>query len=216
MAERDRLLSEHRSDVVALDPAALPVAQELFETALDHLIAKGSHRRDGNHILRPDGVRVPLTPDDPLGCLGRLHQEDFCLLEKRGTEHVLTGAILCFPASWRLSEKFLHPLVQIHAPVSDYDANIARRVQRLFDGVLVGRPLWRFNVLWYDDPTLFQPRSEIEPRPLTNGPDRAPYFRSERQCLWRLPKTEAVVFSIHTFVIARQNLPAPWSKKGAG
>ena len=36
-------------------------------------------------------------------------------------------------------------------------------------------------------------------------PDR-PYIRSERQCLVRLPKTGAVVFSIHTRVIHESSL----------
>jgi hypothetical protein len=30
-----------------------------------------------------------------------------------------------------------------------------------------------------------------------------PYLRSERQCVLRLPKTRACVFSIHTYVLAR-------------
>jgi len=31
----------------------------------------------------------------------------------------------------------------------------------------------------------------------------APYLRSERQSILRLPDTGAVVFSIHTYVVAR-------------
>ena len=83
---------------------------------------------------------------------------------------------------------------------------MARRVQRLFDGVREGRPLWRFNALWYDDPTLFQPRPENAPRAAIDR-SKAPYFRSERQSLVRLPQTGAVVFSIHTYVVARRDVP---------
>ena len=86
----------------------------------------------------------------------------------------------------------------IHIPVPQYDEGIARRVQRLFDGVQVGRPLWRANSLWHGFPDLHQPKSESLPR-RSYGPD-APYFRSERQVIMRLPETRAVVFSIHTFV----------------
>lgn len=128
-------------------------------------------------------------------------QEDFCLLSKSGDEHVLDAAVLCFPASWRLAEKIGRPLSAVHDPVAEYDAGLARRVQRLFDGVQAGRPLWRFNVLYYDDPALFQPRSAQMPRPLSHA-RTAPFIRSERQCILRLPRTRAVVFSIHTYVIA--------------
>ena len=145
-------------------------------------------------MLQNTGVIVSLDRDAPLLTLGRLVQEDICLLEKRGEEHVLTGAVLCFPANWRLAEKINRPLLGIHAPVPEYDENIARRVQRLFDGVRVGRPLWRFNKLSYSDADLHQPYKK------TDG-DVTPFIRSERQCILRLPRTDAVVFSIHTFVV---------------
>jgi hypothetical protein len=32
------------------------------------------------------------------------------------------------------------------------------------------------------------------------------YLRSERQCLVRLPRTGAVIFTIHTCVVARESL----------
>ena len=157
----------------------------------------------------PEALTGPATwLRDPLGTLGQLLQEDFCLLQKPegANEHLLTGAVLCFPAGWRLSEKFMRPLLAIHDPVPEYDAKLGARVQRLFDGVQVDRPLWRFNVLWYDDPELYQPRSAIAPREL-GDPAQAPYLRSERQCILRLPETRAVVFSIHTYVVARADVP---------
>jgi len=73
-------------------------------------------------------------------------------------------------------------------------------VQRLFDGVRAGRPMWRANLLRYDAPDLHQPRTEDDPRP-AGGPD-AKYARSERQSVLRLPETGAVVFAIHTSVVA--------------
>lgn len=202
MAERDRLLRERRADVVAMDEGARPAAEELLDLVLERSFSPA------DAVTRADGVVVPIDRGDPLGTLGRLVQEDLCLMEKRGDEgeHVLTGAVLCFPASWNLDEKFMRPLVGIHEPVEDYDAGIAARVQRLFDGIQVGRPLWRFNALWYDDPDLFQPRRADQRR---EKPDAtgAEYLRSERQCLLRLPRTRAVVFSIHTYVLARADVP---------
>jgi hypothetical protein len=93
----------------------------------------------------------------------------------------------------------MRPLSIIHEPVEEYDDNITRRVQRLFDGLQVGRPLWRFNALVYADAELFQPRKMLERRekPTQN---KAKYMRSERQTLMRLPRTKAVVFGIHSFV----------------
>ncbi len=205
MAERDRLVAERPAEVHALLPEAAAAAQELFERVRAILPALG-HRVEGARVIRPDGVAV--TPDaaQPLLSLGRLVQEDLCLLQPGGDgEHVLTGAILCFPAAWTLAEKIGRPLMRIHAPVPRYDAGIGRRVQRLFDALHPDRPLWRMNHARHVSPGLFQPRREGDPRPVPAGP--APYLRAERQCLLRLPRSRAVVFSIHTYVVRTADLP---------
>ena len=58
--------------------------------------------------------------------------------QKHKDEHVLKGAILCFPSSWSLEEQFLRPLSIIHGPIQSYDKDVTRRVQRLFDGIRLG------------------------------------------------------------------------------
>ncbi|MHC0053137.1 heme-dependent oxidative N-demethylase family protein [Actibacterium sp. D379-3] len=207
MAERDRLIAEARDAVHALEPSALTAAQELLELVLGDLDGRDGFDVAGDAVTRPDGVTVALDRAAPLLTLGRLVQEDFCILHPGGQgEHVLTGAILCFPASWTLAEKFMRPLIRIHVPVTPYDADIAARVQRLFDGIRPGRVLWRANAHFYDDPTLFQPRPEAAPRTRAAGP--APFLRSERQCILRLPETGAAVFSIHTYMLRRTDLSA--------
>ncbi|WP_347313085.1 heme-dependent oxidative N-demethylase family protein [Defluviimonas sp. SAOS-178_SWC] len=205
MAVRDRLIADRPSDVLALTAGAVPAAAELYRTVLADLPGLG-FRVSSSEVVRPDGVTVALDPEPPLRTLGRLVQEDLCLMEPGGEgEHVLTGAVLCFPASWTLAEKIGHPLVRIHVPVRDYDAGLAPRVQRLFDAIRPERPLWRMNYNRYMTADLFQPRREGDPRPRPAGP--APYIRCERQCLLRLPETGAVVFSIHTYVVAVEALP---------
>jgi len=197
MARRSDLLTNQRHAVLAMQPAALPAAQELLDLVLATLDPR--YIRSANTIRRPDGISVAIDANDPLHTLGHLVQEDLCILEKQGDEHVLTAAVLCFPASWMLAEKFGRPLLGIHIPVPSYDANIGARVQRLFDGIQPDRPLWRWNGLRYADPELHQPCSESDRRARPTNPR---FFRSERQSLVRLPKTRAVVFSIHTYVVS--------------
>jgi dimethylamine monooxygenase subunit A len=199
MALRDRLIAERRGDVLAGTPGSEAAAEEVLETVLANL--PPGYVRAGMRVIRPDGVTVDLDADTPLATAGRLVQEDLCVLEKRpgGEEHVLTAAVLCFPASWTLAEKIGRPLGAIHIPVATYTGDIARRVQRMFDAIRPGQPIWRQNALLYAAPELFQPRREAEPRvPPKSRPD---YLRSERQCLLRLPRTGAVLFSIHTYVL---------------
>lgn len=200
MQRRLELLQKQRRDVFWMDHSAHDAACEVLEQALELLPDMG-FSLEADMVTCPDGRVVMLDRSAPLLTLGHLVQQDICLLQKHGAEHVLTGAVLCFPASWRLAEKAGRPLIGIHDPVDEYDDNLAKRVQRLFDGVKAGRPLWRFNKLWYEDAELHQPRSVAAPRRIHPDQTAAPYVRSERQCVVRMPVSGAVVFSIHTFVV---------------
>ena len=204
MQERERLIKRKRGAVIALDAQAMEAAVELLENTLDFLPNLGDFKQIEETIKCPDGRSVQIDISDPMATLGKLVQNDFCIMQKYGDEHILSGAVLCFPASWSLSEKFMRPLKVIHEPVAEYDENITRRVQRLFDGIKVGRPLWRFNKLYYEAPDLHQPRTFSNPRRIL-AKDEGGYIRSEKQTLTRLPKSNAVIFTIHTFVLRRLN-----------
>lgn len=206
MALRRGLLETRRAEVLATQSCAQGAAAELLATVLAHLAYHPGFLREGDRMRCPDGQWVDLDADAPLLTLGRLLQEDLAILQKQGEAHVLTAAVLCFPASWMLSEKIGKPLIGIHTPVAEYDAAMAKRVQRLFDLIRIEQPMWRHNALFYATPELFHPRSEQDARRDT-GPDQ-PYFRSEKQCLVRLPESGAVVFSIHTWLMAREKLTA--------
>lgn len=203
MALRDQLLSGCPKVVHGLQEAARPAAEELYAKVLAAIGRNPAYRLGETTVVRPDGIEVTLDPDQPMLTLGRLVQEDLCLMEKQGDVHVLTAAVLCFPASWTLLEKLGRPLLGIHVPVKVYDGEVAKRVQRLFDMIRPEQPLWRANAYIYTDPILHQPRREGDPRLDRTGGN---YVRSERQCLLRLPRSQAVVFSIHSYVVRIETL----------
>ncbi|WP_309667393.1 DUF3445 domain-containing protein [Tabrizicola sp.] len=203
MALRDRLIAQRRDAVHQMLPEAAPAAAELYATALAKLARTPGYRVAAGSVQRPDGVEVALDPSAPLATLGRLVQEDLCLMEAQDEEYRLTGAILCFPAGWTLAQKIGRPMTRIHAAVEPFTEDMARRVHRMFAAIRPEQPLWRMNFLTYDDPVLHQPRLEGQsrPRPMGNF-----FVRSERQCLLRLPQTRAVVFAIHTYVVLAETL----------
>ncbi|SPF76617.1 hypothetical protein ALP8811_01626 [Aliiroseovarius pelagivivens] len=204
MAHRLFLMKEHGQLVHRLSDGARAAADELLEEVLAELSDKDGFEVQGDCVRCPDDRLVQLDRSQPLLTLGALVQEDFVILQKQDDEHVMTGAILCFPASWSLDQKYMKSLVKIHIPVDDYTPDIAARVQRLFDGIQVGRPMWRANYLSYNDPELFQPRREEERRSFS--PEKEKWLRVERQTMKRLPRTGAVVFSIHSYVLSWQRL----------
>ncbi len=196
VAEKARLLAE-RPQTVLVRPTP-PEAEALHAALLTALTGHPAFEVEGQTVRGPDGTARLLRVGTVMEDAARLLQEDLCLIARQGEAHVLSAALLCFPASWTLAEKIHRPLGAIHGPVRAYDPGIAARVDRLFGGVKEGRPIWRANLLRYADPQLHQPRTEADPRP--TGAGDSPYLRSERQTILRLAP-DLVLFAIHTTVV---------------
>ena len=96
MALRQELITTKRDQVIAIDLAALPAARELLGQVLDYFSRTGAMQMVDGVVQTPDGRRVPVNYDDPMGCMGQIAQNDFAIMEQRGEEHVLTAAALCF------------------------------------------------------------------------------------------------------------------------
>ena len=195
MAEREVLL-KNNNDVIVKDKNSEEAARELLYATLHFLCSADGFEVSEKQVITRDKRIVKIDYNKPLLTCGLLVQNDFCVMQKIDGQHVLSAAVLCFPANWRLKEKFMKPLFSIHRNVPEYSPEIAKRVDRIFDGIRVAQPMWRFNVLEYSDPTLYQPyrrNKELKPS----------YVRSERQTFLKLPDTGAVIFGIHTFVVKK-------------
>ncbi|AGT07823.1 heme-dependent oxidative N-demethylase family protein [Paracoccus aminophilus] len=203
MALRAELIATQEAAVHRMAPDALAAARELYGQILALLPGRGYQLGPDGVIRRPDGVEVLPDLEQPLLTLGRLVVEDFCLMLPDGESgHALRGAILCFPAGWTLAEKFGRAMLGIHQPVAKYDEALAPRVQRLMDGMRTGIGLLR-GTAHHSNAPLHNPRSEAQGHSVSGD---LPFIRVERQCLFRLPETGAVVFSIHTTLIREADL----------
>lgn len=211
MTYREELLAERRDQVYQMSDAATPAAEEVLAAILASLAVTPGYAFSDGAVTCPDGRVVRIEDGPPLVQAARLVQEDLVLMEKRGAEYALSGAVLCFPASWSLAEKFNRGLIGIHQPVEDYDDDIARRVGRMFDLIKPERPMWRANALVYGNPDLHQPRREDARR--KTDPTGRFWARIERQGLRRLANTGVVVFTIHTYVVPLEAVPEPARRK---
>lgn len=201
MALSDELLNTRREDVVECDGCG-EIGAELLSAILEIVGADPDYTRDKNRITRPDDVTIDLKSDHPLIVARRLVQEDLLIHTKDDAQHCLKGGVLCFPANWTLTEKVNRSLEGVHTPVLEYTADISKRVQRLFEGIRAEQPMMRANWLRYGNPDLYQPKAEDEPHDRGN----ADLIRVERQCFLRLPVTKAVIFTIHTYLVAITSL----------
>ncbi len=209
MEYRDILIRQNREKVFKLHTKSYAVAEELLNFVLDKVALNQDYSLSGRTVVRPDGKKVFLDQDNPLISAGRLVQEDLLIMEwdNETNEHVLRGGVLCFPALWTLEEKMNKPMSRIHRPVNHYTEKISKLVQRMFTNLKVETPLWRANWYLYDDPELFSPQKEEFSQTTRKAFFEGDFWvRVERQTLFRMPKTNAIIFGIHTYVVARTGL----------
>jgi len=161
---------------------------------------------DGDRLnVRATGAAVDLAPDSEhgLALAGRVLAEDLCLMQTEGNApHRLTAGSVCFPSRWRLADKLGRPLAAIHTPVPFYAERLEAAVDRFFRHLKPGNGVWRLNWTLHDTPALYEPAAP-PPRALTAAEvGQGLYLRVERQTLRRLPETDAVLFTIRTYMTA--------------
>ena len=153
----------------------------------------------------PNHKITSVTDSLPLKKASLMVQEDLVLMLPRGEEYFLGAASLCAPSNWSLEEKFKSSLIGLHVHVPTYEKKIGLRVNNLFNNLPNERIFQRFNWSIYEEATLFQParsKSVVERSKTiteTNAGDRL-FIRVERQTIRRLPKTQAIAFTIRVHV----------------
>ncbi len=188
-----------RSDIY---DAQMAYRRQLIETKRDVVFQAMDSAEAACEELR-SLIGAPKTKGHPLLDAAGHVQEDLCILQKQGDEHILTAAVMCFPSSWDVREKIGRSITSIHDLVPEFSP-VESVVERMLSAIRVEQPLGRANFLIYTDPELHQPRGEGVPKPI--DPYAPRYVRVERQTFRRLSKTLAVVFAIHTYVVPAASL----------
>lgn len=194
LAEKRRVLRDHREDAIAHTDGSEVAAGEVADLVAEALAASD----------RP--VPPPNGSLHPLEWAARAIQEDLCLLEHDGEAWRFTAAAVCFPTRWSPAEKVGLDLRSVHDPVPRY-GHIADGVERFFDRLRPGALAWRPNWSLVGENTLRLPAEDRQaPRALADDditrilrPD-APenlWLRVERQTIRRLVgHRDAAVFTI--------------------
>lgn len=203
LAEKARLIGEHRAQVFQMLPGSEPAQMRQIRFLMDHLIRQhsGRFRAEGDGVRNlTTGETVSPDPAAPLLAATRLVQEDMTILEPSPEGFRLIAGLVTFPTRWDLTSKMGKPLSRIHDPVPGYADKLERPMDRLFAGLTDDRLLWRANYSLLDDPALFQPGGHFKTgagADLTAGNiGEKLWFRVERQTLRRLPDCKNVVFTV--------------------
>lgn len=196
IAEKRHLLESKRKQVFAALPSGTNGSRELLAKLVEYLPTQFPDRF-------PEAVEI----DDslhPLESASLLVQEDLAIMSPEGGQWLLTAASICFPSRWDLASKIGADMHGIHEPVPHYEERIGAATDAVFNKLTPDRPVWRLNWTVLDSPELFQPAAtgRKERRYPQLSPEEfgeAMYFRTERQTLWKLPRSGDIVFTIRTY-----------------
>ena len=186
IALKERLLAERHDDVFQSLPGTEDACPEILEAI-----------GPGNRPLLP---RV-----HPLAAAALLVQEDLCVL----VDGVFVAGCVCFPSHWRLADKIGRPVGEIHSRVPGYDTDLASKVDSFLRRLPTGTVVGRRNFAIHELPDLFAP----DVPPTVGIPPPEQWLRSERQTLRRLPRSEAVLFTIRTQQVQLQHVDALTRRK---
>jgi hypothetical protein len=202
---------------------ALPTTEAMQWEALELLLHDMARcypqyftlEREGEHICwrntllnTAETLRIgdcSSLPYPALEWLGRQVQEDLLLLDA-GQEGVpLVAGLLCFASGWELSEKLNQSFLQIHDPVPHFNTTIGRPSQLLMERLKPERPVWRVNwtIKAFNQlnlpPSISKALTPFKHSITAENAGERCYFRSERQTLSRLPRSNGVLFTIRTY-----------------
>lgn len=214
LAEKDRLYEEIPEKVFVAEPDTRAAQQEVLDLLVAHLLERypETYRMEGGHcVVAGTGRAIDITSssDNPLIAASKLVQEDLILMRRGEDGWRLAAGSLCFPSSWKLTEKFGQPIDKIHGPVPDFGpgTRMAELISRMFDklAVLVERFNWSIQA----DSSLYHPLSDrqriaraAEGQSSFPGNDVSghAFIRVERQTLRKLPVSGDILFSIRIYL----------------
>lgn len=170
------------------------------------------------------GDRTTL-PCEPLDFIGRHVQEDLILMVQKDGELYLDAGQLCFPGNWSLAFNLGMSFKELHQPIPGFnDLGLDDRIRQFILRLEDGSPWWRLN--WQMqagnrlDTSLetFDEWGKLRKLVTSENAGEIVHLRVEAQKLFRLPKSETILFTIHTHLLSLEMFAAnkQWAKQFAG
>jgi hypothetical protein len=232
-----------RELVLAEDPLRFQAAPHMLSAEWDclELIMESFARdypahfsllRSGNDwhwINRPLGLEQRFTfgepatlPRRPLDYIGRQAQGDFVVMDQRAGDLWIEAGMVTAQADWSLDFDMGMTFKEWHGPVPlAHEMNVFDRALKYLLNLRLGHPVRRLN--WT---MTVHPRLDTSPENYPQwGRDRATvtganagdlvHLRVELQGLWRLPRSNAVLFGIRCYLISLRELSTypKWARR---
>lgn len=164
---RRQLIQDHRHEIIACNPEAVPAVMELYEWLLGTYLPQRfptlytlvSSNTSSDKSAPPTHLKnhttntlLPLhvpTPDLALEILGSNIDTEFLLLQTPPTPtpspYHLTAFVNCFPSGFSTRSKLSLSLSSIHSPVPHYAEKLEKSMDRYFASLPAGKIVRRVN-----------------------------------------------------------------------
>jgi hypothetical protein len=226
MRDRDIVLKEDPLRYQAL-PHMMTAQWDTLELLMEHQAASYPElftlEKDGERwrwINRPLGIDHTFTfgdastlPMEPLEYITRQAQGDFVIVDQRDNNLWCDAGMVTTQADWSLDFDIGMNFHEWHGPVPlAHEIGVFDRALKFLLNLQLGKPVRRLN--WT---MTINPRLDTSPENYHKwGPDRATvtpenvgnkvHLRCELQSLWRLPRSNAILFVIRCYLIKMEEL----------
>lgn len=221
------LLNQYSKRCFQSHPHTIKAQWEILELVIEHLVTyypeqfelvkNGSSWQFHNKILDEKqhftfGDETSL-PYEPLDFIGRHVQEDLILMMQRDGNLFLDAGQLCFPANWSLAFDIGMSFKEIHSPIPGFkeeglEDRILNFLLRLEAGNPWGRKNWSLMAGNRLDTSLetFDQWGKGRKRVTKENAGSFVHLRVEVQTLFRLPRSNGILFTIHTHLLSLEKM----------
>ena len=226
MRDRALVLKEDPLRCQAL-PHMMAAQWDTLELLMEHKAAGYPEhfelRRNGDQwhwINRPLGIDQKFTfgdastlPYDPMEYITRQAQGDFCIVDQRDNNLWMDAGMVTTQADWSLDFDIGMNFMEWHGPVPlAHQMGVFERALKFLLNLQQGKPVRRLN--WT---MTINPRLDTSPENYHKwGSDRMTvtpenvgdkvHLRCELQSLWRLPRSNAILFIIRCYLLKMEEL----------
>ncbi|CAG9620014.1 heme-dependent oxidative N-demethylase family protein [Sutcliffiella rhizosphaerae] len=226
IALKRALLTEHFTRCFHAFPHTKQAQWEALELIMEHLSSYFPnhfilHKTGDNWTFRNMllGEESTFTfgedIEHPLDFIGRHVQEDLILMLQKDNDLFLDAGQLCFPANWSLAFNHGMNFKEIHFPIPGFneeglDDRILRFLLKLEAGSPWGRKNWSLMAGNRLDASLetFVDWGIVRGEVTAENAGKLVHLRVEVQKLFRLPGSNAILFTIHTHLLSLEKLVA--------
>jgi dimethylamine monooxygenase subunit A len=227
MKLKRQLLSDNPNRCFQSLPHTLKAQWEILDLVMDHLINyypdKFTLTKTNtlwtfqNHLLNETHPFIfgdeSTLPQQPLDFIGRQVQEDLILMSERDGNLYLDAGQLCFPANWSLAFDLGMSFKEIHHPIPGFkeeklDERILLFLLRLEAGNPWGRKNWSLMAGNRLDTSLetFDQWGKGRKQVTKENAGDLVHLRVEVQTLFRLSRSNGILFTIHTHLLPLRKL----------